>query len=171
MESGLGRRCQGFDRKLESHPTIYSFPTISESTLGQFICALRRIASFTLSGARFLLVLVLLSAVKYLPLPIFTSLNETPGGLSCTVVQKRYDLRSLWVRYCHISVTILFRNLALGSFRFIFLLQTNPLSPYFMRLRLQESGYGPMKGLLCGFDAELSPEGLVRGFMISFSIF
>jgi hypothetical protein len=70
--------------KLESHPTIHSFPTISESTFGQFICALRRIASCTNSRARFLLVLVLLSGVQYLPLPIFTSLNQIPGGLSCT---------------------------------------------------------------------------------------
>ena len=130
---GSGEDVRALIGKLES------FPTVSESTFGQFICALRRIASFTLSGARFLLVLVLLSAVRYLPLPIFTSLNETPGGLSCTVVQKRYDLRSLWVRYCHFSVTILFRNLASGSFRLIFLLQTNPLLLYFMRLRLQDT--------------------------------
>jgi hypothetical protein len=78
---GSGEDVRALIGKLES------FPTVSESTFGQFICALRRIASFTLSGARFLLVLVLLSAVRYLPLPIFTALNEIPGGLSCTVVQ------------------------------------------------------------------------------------
>jgi hypothetical protein len=88
MGSGLRGRCQGFDTKtgVSSHyPSIHS-PQYQNPHSASFICALRRIASFTISRARFLLVLVLLSAVQCLPMPIFTSLNEIPGGLSCAVV-------------------------------------------------------------------------------------
>jgi hypothetical protein len=50
-----------------------------------------------------------------------------------------------------------------------FLASDKPTSP--LLYAIATSAYGPMKGLLCGFDAELAPEGLVRGFIISFSIF
>jgi hypothetical protein len=129
---------------------LESFPTVSESTFGQFICALRRIASFTLSGARFLLVLVLLSAVRYLPLPIFTALNEIPGGLSCTVVQ------ASTVRLTKSVGPILsFLSHDLVSEPCVRLVPTYFLAPdkstsplLHAIARFATSGYGPMKDLL-----------------------
>ena len=141
--SGLRGRCRGFDRKIRVSSHYLFIPYNIRIHIRPVHLRASSDCFMYHCSSTFLLVLVLLSAVRYLPLPIFTSLNENSRR---AVLYRGTSKHGTTYEVCGSDTVISQSRSCFGTLRqarsdlfSCSKVQTNPLLLYFMRLRLQDT--------------------------------